>query len=249
MTGQPLNPASSPSAADDGDIFELAPVSLWLEDYSALKALFEAWRRAGVTSLRDHLTGHPARVKECCKPHPGAEGQPPGQRRSILFAATDLNHLVSNLDKVFRDDMLSTHIEELVQLWDGKTEFASNTVNYTLAGDRLELPIQLKAMILPGCEETWSCVLLAIEDVTDREDARRRLIGSEDYARGLFAHSPVSLWVQDFSAVKRLIDEIRAQGITDFRVFTDVHEEFVQRCMSEIRVIDVNQHTLEQQYA
>ena len=240
MTGQPLNPASSPSAADDGDIFELAPVSLWLEDYSALKALFEAWRRAGITSLRDHLTGHPARVKECAS---RIRVLKVNRKTLNLFAATDLNHLVSNLDKVFRDDMLSTHIEELVQLWDGKTEFSSNTVNYTLAGDRLD--IQLKAMILPGCEETWSCVLLAIVDVTDREDARRRLIGSEDYARGLFAHSPVSLWVQDFSAVKRLIDEIRAQGITDFRVFTDVHEEFVQRCMSEIRVIDVNQHTLE----
>jgi diguanylate cyclase (GGDEF)-like protein len=29
------------------------------------------------------------------------------------------------------------------------------------------------------------------------------------------------------------------------RVFTDVHEEFVHRCMSEIRVVDVNAHTLE----
>lgn len=29
------------------DMFELAPVSLWLEDYSALKQLFEAWRAEG----------------------------------------------------------------------------------------------------------------------------------------------------------------------------------------------------------
>ncbi|HWG05611.1 MAG TPA: sensor domain-containing diguanylate cyclase, partial [Beijerinckiaceae bacterium] len=34
-------------------------------------------------------------------------------------------------------------------------------------------------------------------------------------------------------------------GISDFRVFTDVHPEFVERCMSEIRVLDVNRHTLE----
>ena len=27
--------------ADDAEMFELAPVSLWLEDYSALKELFE----------------------------------------------------------------------------------------------------------------------------------------------------------------------------------------------------------------
>ena len=30
------------------------------------------------------------------------------------------------------------------------------------------------------------------------------------------------------------------RGIADFRVFTDVHPEFVRQCMSEIRVIDVN---------
>jgi hypothetical protein len=35
------------SAADFEHMFELAPVSLWLEDYSALKHLFDAWRAEG----------------------------------------------------------------------------------------------------------------------------------------------------------------------------------------------------------
>ncbi len=125
----------------------------------------------------------------------------------------------------------------------GRPEFSSNTVNYTLSGRRLD--IQLKGTILPGYEETWERVLIAIEDVTERETARRHLAVSETYARGLFEHSPVSLWVEDFSAIKRLLDEMRERGIIDFRVFTDVHPEFVARCMSEIRVIDVNRHTLE----
>jgi GGDEF domain-containing protein len=232
----PAKPISDASAG----VFDLAPVSLWLEDYSGVKALFEAWRRAGVTSLRDHLTDHPARVKECAS---RIRVLQVNRKTLQLFAARDLDHLVGNLDRIFRDDMLTTHIDELVQLWDGKNEFSSNTVNYTLTGERLD--IQLKAAILPGYEDTWSRVLLAIEDVTEREDVRRLLVGSESFARGLFAHSPVSLWVQDFSGVKRLIDEVRAQGITDLRVFTDVHEEFVRRCISEIRIIDVNEHTLE----
>jgi diguanylate cyclase (GGDEF)-like protein len=234
------DPSAKLLADNSAGVFDLAPVSLWLEDYSGVKALFEAWRRAGVTALRDHLTGHPARVKECA----GRIRVLQVNRKTLqIFAADDFEHLVSNLERVFRDDMLTTHIEELVQLWAGETEFSSKTVNYSLAGDRLD--IQLRASILPGYEGDWSRVLLAIEDVTDREDARRRVVGSESYARGLFEHSPVSLWVEDFSGVKTLIDEIRAQGITDLRVFTDVHEEFVQRCISEIRIIDVNRHTLE----
>ena len=35
----------------DSAIFELAPVSLWLEDYSALKALFADWRAQGVSDV------------------------------------------------------------------------------------------------------------------------------------------------------------------------------------------------------
>ena len=233
------SPARAASDAIIG-VFDLAPVALWLEDYSGIKALFDAWRRAGVTSLRDHLTGHPVRVKECAS---RIRVLQVNRKTLDLFAAEDLGHLVGNIDRVFRDDMLTTHIEELVQLWEGKTGFASNAVNYTLAGDRLD--IQLKATVLPGFEDSWACVLLATEDVTDREEARLSLIGSENYAQGLFAHSPVSLWVEDFSGVKRLIDDVRMRGISDLRVFTDVHEEFVQRCISEIRIIDVNHHTLE----
>ena len=225
---------------DDAEMFELAPVSLWLEDYSALKALFERWRADGVTDLRAHFVADPARVKQCS----ACIRLIKVNRETLsLYRANDADHLVANLDTVLRDDMLTAHVEELVQLWEGKPAFESHTVNYTLTGERLD--IQLHGRILPGHEDSWQRVLVAIENVTDRENARRKMTASENYALGLFAHSPVSLWVEDFSGVKKLLDEIRERGITDFRVFTDVHPEFVTRCLSEIRVLDVNRRTLE----
>jgi diguanylate cyclase (GGDEF)-like protein len=225
---------------DDAEMFELAPVSLWLEDYSGVKQLFVEWRQAGVTSLRDYLAEDPERVKACSSLIRVIKVN---RRTLSLYEASDLQNLVENLSAIFRNDMLKTHIDELVQLWDGTLEFSSNTVNYTLSGQRLD--IQLKGSVLPGHEEAWDRVLIAIEDVTERETARRKLSVSEAYARGLFEHSPISLWVEDFSTVKKLLDEVRRQGISDFRVFTDVHPEFVEQCMAEIRVIDVNQHTLD----
>jgi diguanylate cyclase (GGDEF)-like protein len=226
---------------DDGaKMFDLAPVSLWIEDYSAVKALFEQWRAEGIGDIKAFLSADPGRVRQCSE---RIRIIKVNRKTLSLYGARDLDHLMANLGRVMRDDTFKSHLDELAQLWNRQTSFSSHTVNYTLTGERLD--IQLHGTILPGHEAGWDRVMIAIEDVTEREGARRRLAESENYAFGLFAHSPVSLWVEDFSGVKRLIDDVRARGVEDFRVFTDVHEEFVARCMSEIRVLDVNDRTLE----
>jgi diguanylate cyclase (GGDEF)-like protein len=232
--------ALSTDIDDDVEMFDLAPVSLWIEDYSAVRTLFEQWRAGGIGDIRAFLAADPDRVRQCSE---CIRILKVNRKTLSLFGARDLADLMANLGQVMRDDTFKSHIEELAQLWNGKTGFSSHSVNYTLAGERLD--IQLSGTILPGHELNWDRVMVAIEDVTERENARRRIADSENYAFGLFAHSPVSLWVEDFSAVKRLIDDVRLRGVEDFRVFTDVHEEFVSRCMSEIRVLDVNSRTLE----
>lgn len=231
------SPAARPG--EDATMFDLAPVSLWLEDYSGVKTLFDSWRAAGISDLRAYFAEDPARVQACLE---GMRVLRVNRRTLSLFEAEDLSHLVANLGRIFRDDMLTNLAEELAQLWDGKGGFVSNGVNYSLGGRRMDM--QVKGSVLPGCEASWARVLVAVEDVSEREGARRLLALSEDYSRGLFEHSPISLWVEDFSKVKHLLEELRARGIDDFRVFTDVHPEFVTRCMSEIRVVDVNRHTL-----
>ncbi len=234
---RPLAPIDDES--DHEVMFDLAPVSLWLEDYGELRALFAAWRQRGVTDLRAWLQEDAARVAACSQ---CIRIVKVNRCTLALYEAADLAQLAASLGRVFRDDMLASHIDELVQLWEGNGTFFSSTVNYTLTGRRLD--IQLHGNVLPGHEDTWRRVLIAIEDVTEREQARRRLAQSELHARGLFEHSPVSLWVEDFSAVKRLLDGVRACGISDFHTFIDVHAEFVARCMQEVRVLDVNRHTL-----
>ena len=232
--------ASIAAAAHDAGMLDIAPVSLWLEDYSGIRDLFEAWRRAGVVDLRAFLAADPGRVSECSSRIAVLKVN----RRTLeMFGARDRDHLVANLGRIFSGDMLTAFVDELVQLWDGRSAFSGLTVNYSLTGRRID--VQLDGAVLPGHEDRWDRVMVSLEDVTERETARRHLAASGDYARGLFEHSPVSLWVEDFSAIKALIDALRARGITDFRTFTDVHPAFVERCMTEIRVVEVNRHTLE----
>ena len=204
-----------------------------------MREVFEGWRADGIVDLRSFLRADTARIAECSS---RIRVIKVNRRTLALFGARDLSHLVDNLGAVFRDDMLLTHADELEQLWSGKAQFVSKTVNYALDGKRLD--VLLKAVILPGHEATWDRVLVTVEDITELENVRRKAALSELYARGLFEHSPVSLWVENFSTVKSLLDDIRERGIVDFRTFTNVHPEFIERCMQEIHVLDVNQHTL-----
>lgn len=231
--------SSLSSGADFERMFELAPVSLWLEDYSALKQLFDEWRAEGVTDIRAHLAQDRSRLQRCSA---SLKVLKVNQRTLELFAAESQQVLEANLGRVFRDDMHDAVAHELSQLWEGRLEFSNQTVNYALDGRRLD--VQIRARILPGYEGNWSRVLVSLEDVTAQVRGSAQLLRSEQYARDLFEHSPVSLWVEDFSAVKSLLDDVRAQGINDFKTFIRVHPEFVTRCMHEIRVIDVNQQTL-----
>ncbi len=231
------------NSAKDTDfehMFDLAPVSLWLEDFSALKVLFDRWRAEGVSDLRAHLQADPQRVREC-----SACLKPlrVNQRTLEMLAADSAEALFAQLDRVFRDDMHARFANELEQLWSGTPGFDNHTVNYALDGRRLDVVVH--ARILPGHETTWGRVLVSLEDVTAQTQSTQRLEQSERYAHDLFDHSPVSLWVEDFSAVKRLMDDVRARGISDFKTFLKVHPEFVTRCMQEIRVLDVNRQTLE----
>ncbi|MDO6963806.1 sensor domain-containing diguanylate cyclase [Rhizobium alvei] len=213
---------------------------MWIEDFSDVARQFEIWRAEGVTDLRSYLREDLNRVATCSQK---IKIIAVNAKTLELFEADSTEHLVTNLEKIFRGDMLESHVNELVELWEGKTVFSSNAVNYSLSGNRLD--IQLRGQVLPGHERDLSRLLITTEDVTAREEARRNEVKNRRYAEGIFEHSPVSLWIEDFSHVKRLIEDARFRGIIDFRTFLDVHPEFVRQCMSEIRVIDINRATLE----
>lgn len=221
------------------DFFEVMPMPLWLEDYSDLYAQFEQWRTQKIGDLRSWLREDRARVQHCARLMRVLRVN----RRTLdLYEAGSQDELMARLPSVLRDDMLDGFVEELVQMWEGRRTFRGNTFNYTLSGRRLDL--SLKGVMLADAGRPWDRILVAMEDITELQDMRRQAQTSAGLAREFFEQAPVSLWVEDFSQIKRLLDDLRLQGIVDFRTFLNVHGEFVDRCMQEIRVIDVNSYTL-----
>ncbi|HKI53120.1 MAG TPA: PAS domain S-box protein, partial [Anaerolineales bacterium] len=68
---------------------------------------------------------------------------------------------------------------------------------------------------------------------------------SEDHYRGLFENSPIAIWEEDFSEVKRHIDILKQQGVTDFRSYFASHPDEMVECKKMVRVVDVNKAALE----
>jgi diguanylate cyclase (GGDEF)-like protein len=225
--------------ADFERMFESAPISLWLEDFSALKHLFASWRAEGVQDFRPHMVQHPELLAKCSACYKVLKVN---QKTLDVFGAASQNELVTRLPEVFRDDMFENMVGELEHLWSGNLDFSNQTVNYALDGRRMN--VQIHVRVLQGHEGTWDRVLVSLQDITPEVMAKSELNRTEAHARNLFDYSPVSLWVEDFSGVKTLLDEARKLGIEDFRVFISVHPEFVDRCMEAIKVLDVNRQTL-----
>ena len=200
-----------PTLPEFEHLFEHAPISLWLEDYSALKTLFNTWQEEGVVDLRAHLYQAPERAQQCARCYQVLRVN----RKTLkIFAAQSQQELLGRLHDVFRDDMFEPMVAELCHLWGGTLEFSSESVNYALDGRRMNVRIDVR--VLPGHEDDWGRVMVSVQDETEHVRARQLLQ-----------------------------DEARLGGIQDFRVFISVHHEFVARCMAQIKVLDVNQQTLE----
>ncbi len=81
-------------------------------------------------------------------------------------------------------------------------------------------------------------------DITARKEAEQALVQSEERFRSVFNTLPVSVWEEDFSLVKRALDELRSQGVTEFRKYFNDHPEFIQEAAGLVRVVDVNDESL-----
>lgn len=224
----------------DSPFFELSPIAMWLEDYSDIKKQFDIWREQGVQDLFSFLQEDESRILDCARK---IKLLKVNSKTLELYQAKDFEHLCQNLHLVFKGDMTKSHIKELVALWNGETHFSNSAVNYTLTGDRLD--IQLKGIVLPQHEHDLSLLLITTEDITPYTEACRLEEKSRHLAEARFMYSPTSLWVEDFSRIKTKLDNVRALGIEDFKTFLDVHSDFINECIKDIVIIDVNQATLD----
>jgi PAS domain S-box-containing protein len=67
----------------------------------------------------------------------------------------------------------------------------------------------------------------------------------EKWRNDIFQHIPVSIWIEDLSKVRKALDHVIYRGIHDFRRYFAEHPEEVLSLVKKVRVLKVNEATLQ----
>jgi len=150
-------------------LFEHSPISLWEEDFSALKAYLDDLRNSGVEDFEEYFASHPDALRECAAK---VEILDVNESTLNLYGAKSKEAFSEGLSKVFCEESLEALREECVAIGQGKTEFEAETMNLTFLDEKKD--IYLKWSVVPGHEERYSKVLVSVADITDLKQAQKK---------------------------------------------------------------------------
>jgi len=217
----------SSSEARFRGLFEHAPVSIWEEDFSAARQYIDDLRRAGVVDFSAYFDAHPEAVAGIA-----ARAKIVDVNRTTLemYQAESKAQLLADLSRVLGPESLAPFKGQLLALARGETSFESETINYTLRGERRV--IFLRLTVAPGCEETWARVFVGISDITKRRQAEAALSAERDLLQALMDNIPDTIYFKDTASRFTRINRAQAKvldvaapedaiGKTDLDFFQD----------------------------
>jgi len=152
------------------EMFHNMPVSLWEEDFSAIKAYLNALDLTGVEDFGAYLHDHPEVVLECADL---VRVKAVNRESARLLEAKDEPRLLEDIASTFTEESFEVFRRELVAIWRGDTELAYDTRVRTFKGENRD--VHLHWAVSPGHEETLESVLVSLTDFTESKRAEREV--------------------------------------------------------------------------
>lgn len=159
-------------------LFENSPISIWEEDYSAVKSYLESLIARDVTDLSAYFRENPLELRKAI-----------GMIRilDVNSATVSLHHakskkeLLSGLDSIFTDESERVFIEELKAIRDGRLSYEGESLHRTMDGGTIF--VRVKWVAAPGHEADMRRVFVSVMDITEQKIAEMRLSASEEKYR------------------------------------------------------------------
>ncbi len=174
-------------------IFESVAVSIWVEDFSAVKAAIEELRQQGVHDFERYLDEHPQFLQLAAQKIRVRDVNTTTLR---MFGAHSKEELLGNLVKVIPADALDILRKEILAIAEGKTFFSGETVNTTLQGEPLDVLITI-SFPPPEDREGFRNVFVSLMDIRARKRVERQVEEQRVYFQQLFENTPVAIAMLD----------------------------------------------------
>jgi PAS domain S-box-containing protein len=173
-------------------LYENSPISIWEEDFSEVKAIFDALTAAGTQNFRAYFEAHSEAVQRCAAAVKIIDCNLQTVR---FFGAKDKQEVIIDLPHYFAEESYAVFKEEMIALAEGHTTFeAEIPVNHSNGKDII---LMIYLNVIPGCEQTLSRVLVSFIDITERKRVEKALFkalnenrASLDFLQNILDTSP-----------------------------------------------------------
>ena len=160
------------------ELFEESPVSMLEEDWGAVKGMLDELRAQGIEDLSGYFAEHPEQLGKAYE----------AARRFGITNATVKLYRASSQGEL-RAAMMSDTADpdELKGYGDMITAFHAGATSYEYEAEEITCdgtPIitRIRSVIPPKYRESWSRVLVTIEDITERKQAEQALVVAKQQA-------------------------------------------------------------------
>ncbi len=194
----------------------------------------------GHKDLRKYFDDNPNLLIEC------ASKIKPIKINSIGIALSgydSFEELKQNFKNIFTSKSLSVFKEQLIAFSKGFNTFSAETEAKTPNGKITSL--LMRVQILPSKNGQNKTALFSLIDVTEQKRAEKELRNSEEQFKFLFDNAPLPIWLEDFSDIKKYIDQLANDGILDLEKYFHQHPNEVNMLAGLVKVINVNLRSVE----
>jgi len=172
--------------------FNSSPVSLWVEDASEIRSYLHDLEANGINDLEGYFLDNPEKRLECIHLLKVIDVN----RKTLeMFNAADTESFVLNIPTIFTENAIKIFMKIILGLYRKNMSFEYGTEFLTLKGETVTGIV--RAVVVPGHEETLSRVLVTINDITAIRSAEDALITSNERLKFIITQMPVACMVWD----------------------------------------------------